>query len=188
VDGEQSLKNLRFIISAVGPVVFCLATFTPLASATEFQASGIFNDGALLGGTITIDGNAGMVTASNLTISGAGTFSTIVFQANLGPAAFYSVIADNSIGTEAFSFGILADSLVGFSGGDFCGVSNGNCFVSVYYPLSHPLNEISLSNGNLVGPSGVAPEPAAISFWGTVLAGSIMLYQYRRQRGSLIEE
>jgi len=186
--GEQSLKNLRFAILALGPVVFCFASFVSQASATVFQASGTFDDGALLEGTLAIDMNAGVITASGLTISGGGTFTTILFQGNLGPPAFYSVLADNAAGTEEFSFGLLAESLVGFSGGSFCAADTGACITSVYYSLSDPLNQVSLLNGTLTEPSGATPEPSAFPLCAIALAGTVMLYQCRRSKRVLFIE
>jgi hypothetical protein len=176
------LKSIRFILSAIGPIVFCLASFTSQAHATVFEASGLFADGAALGGTLTIDTNAGKVSSSDLTISGAGTFSTLVFQFNFGFPVFYSVIVDDSAGTKEFSFGLLTNNLVGYTGGDFCSDSNGGCLTSVYYPTSAPLDEVRLSTGILIGPSGVAPEPEMLSFWGTAFAVGFFLYPSVRER------
>jgi len=184
------LRKTRFILRAARPIVLCLVSFAAQAYATDFQATGLFTDGSTLGGTLTIDTNVGTVTASDLTISGAGTFSTLVFQFNYGAPAFYSVIADNTAGTEEFSFGLLADSLVGYTGGDFCGDSNGgSCLSSVFYPTSDPSNQVSLSNGSLTGTSGVAPEPAALSFLGTAFAVGLMFhYGSRKRNGSSVKE
>jgi hypothetical protein len=172
------LKNLHRVISTVGFIVLSLASFAPQASATVFQASGVFDDGAILGGAITVDASAGIVSESNLTISGAGTFSTIIFQGNFGPPAFYSVIVDNSTSSEEFSFGLVTDTLVGFSGGNFCGDSNADCLASVYYATSDPLNQISLSNGEA---RAAVPEPAMLSFWGTLFVACMVLFQYHHR-------
>jgi len=184
------LRNTRFILRAARPIILCLASLAPQAFATDFQATGLFTNGATLGGTLTIDTNVGTVTASDLTISGAGTFSTLISQINYGPPVFYSVVADNIAGTEEFSFGLLADSLVGYTGGDFCGDSNGgSCLSSVFYPISDPFNQVSLSNGTLIGTSGVAPEPAALSFLGTAFAVGLMFhYGSRKRNGSSVKE
>jgi hypothetical protein len=175
---STKLKSLHCFISTVGLIILSLASFAPPASATVFQASGVFEDGAILGGTIAIDTSAGLVSESNLTISGAGTFSTIIFQSNFGPPAFYSVIVDNSTLSEEFSFGLVTDTLVGFTGGNFCSDSTADCLASVYYSTSDSLNQISLSNGEV---RAVAPEPAMLSFWGTLFVACIVLFQYHRK-------
>ena len=183
------MRNTRFILRAVRPIILCLVSLATQAYATDFQATGLFANGATLGGTLTIDTNVGTVTASDLTISGAGTFSTLISQFNYGPPVFYSVIADNAAGTEEFSFGLLADSLVGYTGGDFCGDSNGSCFSSVFYPTSDPSNQVSLSSGSLIGTSGAAPEPTTLSFLGIAFAAGLMFhYGGRKRNGSSVKE
>lgn len=177
VEGTK-LKNLPHIISNIGFIVLSLASFAPQVSATVFQASGVFDDGAILAGTIAVDVSAGIVSESNLTISGAGTFSTIIFQQNFGPPAFYSVIVDNSTSSEEFSFGLVTDTLVGFSGGNFCSDSNADCLTSVYYSTSDPFNQISLSSGEV---RAAVPEPAMLSFLGTLFVACTVLFQYFRR-------
>jgi hypothetical protein len=179
---SKTLKNGHFILAKAASVIICVAGLASQAQASVFQADGLFADGSTLGGTLTIDTNVGAVTASDLTISGAGTFSTIVFQQNFGSPLGYSVIADNDIGTEEFSFGLVTDSLVGYAGGDLCSESSVGCFSSNYYPISSSFDQVALSNGRLIGESSAVPEPGALSFWSTPFALGLLFYRRARSR------
>jgi hypothetical protein len=176
---------MHFASSALAPLTFYLVSFASQASATVFQATGTFDNGALLGGALTIDVNDGAITASSLTITGAGTFSAILFQDHSGPPIFYSVLADNTAGSEEFSFGLFADSLIGFNGGSFCAADTGACLASVYYPLSDPFNQSSLLSGNL---AGATPEPSALYLCGITLMASMILRGSRCSKASLLKK
>jgi hypothetical protein len=166
--------------------VISLVSFASQGRATVFQADGLFGDGSVLGGTLSIDTNIGTVTASDLTIGAAGTFSTIVLQGNFGPGLGYSVVADNAAGTEEFSFGLLTDSLVGYAGGDLCSDRSIGCFSSIYYPISDPSTSTSLSSGSLVGPSAATPEPAFLFLCGAPFAMGLVCYNSRRKTQPLV--
>ena len=175
------MKNTRVFFCAAGFVVLCLAPFTSQAHATTFQAEGVFADGATLGGVLTIDTNTGSVVSSGLTISGAGIFSTLISQANVGAPLFYSVVVDNTEASEEFSFGLLANTLVGYSGGNLCSNNTGNCFASVYYPIPDRLRQVSLLSGSLIEPSGIAPEPAGLSFCIIAFAIGALIFNRRKR-------
>jgi len=162
-------------------VVISAVSFASQGHATVFQADGLFSDGSVLGGTLSIDTIAGTVTASDLTIGAAGTFSTIAFQFNFGSPVGYSVRVDNVAGTQEFSFGILTDSLVGYAGGDLCGENSIGCFSSIYYPLLDPSDSTALSSGGLIGPSAGAPEPAFLFLCGAPFAFGLLCFNSRRK-------
>jgi hypothetical protein len=178
---ENNLKNLRFTLSTAASVVISLVSFASQGHATVFQAEGLFSDGSILGGTLSIDTNTGTVTASDLTIGVLGTFSTIIFQANSGSPLGYSVIADNAAGTEEFSFGLVTDSLVGYGGGDLCSQGTVGCFSSNYYPILDPFDQTALSTGRVIGASAAAPEPAFLFLCGTPFAFGLLCFHWCRK-------
>jgi hypothetical protein len=182
---NRVLKNTRLILCAVGLVSLCLAPFASPTYATTFQAQGVFADGATLDGVLTIDTNSGSVVSSGLTISGVGTFSTLISQANFGAPLFYSVVVDNTVSSEEFSFGLLANTLVGYSGGNLCSNTTGNCFASVYYPIPDRLRQVSLLSGSLLEPSGLAPEPAGLSFCATGFVIGALIFNRRKRFASV---
>jgi hypothetical protein len=179
---SKTLKKIRFTASTAASVAICLASLASQAHATVFKADGFFSDGASLGGTLTVDTTLGEVTESDLTIAGAGIFSTIEFQSSFGPVLGYSVVVDNVAGTEEFSFGLLTDTLVGYAGGDLCSDSSVGCFSSNYYPIVSPFDGVSLSSGRLIGESAAVPEPAALSCVSTFFALFLVFCHWFRNR------
>ena len=180
------MKNLRSTLFIAASVVISLMSFASQGRATVFQANGLFDDGSVLAGTLSIDTNIGTVTASDLTIGAAGTFSAIILQGNFRPGLGYSVVADNAAGTEEFSFGLLTDSLVGYAGGDMCSDSNIVCFSSIFYPISDPSASTSLSSGSLVGPFAATPEPAFLFLCGIPFAIGLLYFNSRRKTQPLV--
>ena len=71
-----SIRSLLLLVS----VMLCASTAN--AEIIIFSMSGTFTDGAVLGGTMTIDNVAGTVTQSNLTVGApdAGIFNIIGYS------------------------------------------------------------------------------------------------------------
>src|SRR5580704_17866950 len=88
------------------------------ADVLTFDASGLFDGGYTLGGTVRIDNTLGTVIASNLTISGAPAlpspdrFTTILAATptRLGGGTFDFNVEDSS--GNKFSSGLTASTLV----------------------------------------------------------------------------
>ncbi len=146
------------------------------ADAAVFYASGIFEDGSVLSGTLTIDTIAGLITDSNLVVGppSAFTFTVIVNQGDLPAPFFYSVRVRNAGATEDFSFGLLTHSLVGYTGGEICSLATPTCSYSNLLNTGTNLAEPALSSGSLSD----VPEPATVALVGTAVA----LLRLRRRR------
>jgi hypothetical protein len=98
------------------------------ASVVAFQASGTFQDGSVLSGTMMIDTAAGTVTAGNLAVSGnAAHFTTLDFQRTWPPSSpfLWEVQFDNGqSAANALTFLFPPVSLVGYTGGILCGINS----------------------------------------------------------------
>src|SRR5262249_55922666 len=112
--------SMAYLLKVLAPIAFCLTGLASEAHATVLTATGTFSNGSVLTGTLTIDQGIGVITASDLTITGIGEFVDIVSQLNFGPPVYYSAIVNDTTQTEQLSLGLLADSLIGYTGGDLC--------------------------------------------------------------------
>lgn len=139
------------------------------AAATLFDASGVFDNGATLSGTLTFDAVNGSVASIYLEISPpvSGTFPSIVAQGSLA-SPNYTISAQISPSNETQTLLLLIPSstLVGYGGGPFSG--------SVF-------NSITSQGSRLA--SGLfteVPEPASVVLLGAGLAAALS----RRRRES----
>ena len=143
------------------------------ADVLTFDASGLFDGGYTLGGTVRIDNTLGTVIASNLTISGApalpspDSFTTILAATptQLGGGTFDFNVEDSS--GNIFSSGLTASTLVGFTGGVFCSNQTPNSCGSAFEDFSNGFSFYSLQSGTLSLANAV-PEP---STWAMMILG-----------------
>ena len=141
------------------------------ADVLTFDASGLFDGGYTLGGTVTIDNTHGTVVASNLTISGApalpspDSFTTILAATPTQVGTFDFNVEDAS--GNIFSSGLTASTLVGFAGGVFCSNQTPNSCGSVLEDFSNGFSFYNLQSGTLSQIAAV-PEP---STWAMMILG-----------------
>jgi hypothetical protein len=142
------------------------------ASATVFFATGTFQDGATLSGTLTIDTVSGVIDGSDLEVTApdAFTFVNVVGQGSNSAPLFYSVTDRNAASTEDFDFGLPVLSLVGYTGGAFCSVATEpGCLASNLFDLITSTTGSVLEAGTLsLTP---APEPASLALFAGGLLG-----------------
>ena len=114
---------------AILAVVLAFVAGTCRADLIIFDASGTFQGGTALGGTVTIDTTVGDIISANLTASSLDnpTFSGILNQGELiSPPGLYFAQVD----AEPFPFttlflAIIGDSLVNYAGGPLASLGAG---------------------------------------------------------------
>lgn len=146
-----------------------LNTCVAHAEVLTFDATGLFEGGYTLGGTVTIDNTLGTVVASDLTISGApalpspDSFTTILAAKPV--SGLFDFNTEDSSG-NIFSSGLTASTLVGFIGGAFCSGQTPICG-SALEDFSNGFSLYELQSGTLSLTNAV-PEP---STWAMMFAG-----------------
>lgn len=161
-------------------MLLCLALLVGALNSTAaqaniltFDASGLFEEGYTLGGTLTIDNTLGTVLASNLTISGAPSLpSPDSFTSILAaqPIAYNGGLFDLNVQDSAgniFSSGLTAPTLVGFTGGAFCSDQTSSLCGSALEDFSNGFSLHELQSGTLTLTAAV-PEP---STWAMLILG-----------------
>ena len=134
------------------------------ADNVVFDASGQFDDLAILGGTLTIDTAAGSIVSSALTISNAGTFDQV---GSTSPVEPYDSIPDYFFGAFFHSSALPGafldlyidlgpvNSLIGYTGGRL-GTAD-TVFAQSFYTLQ---TDPGLTSGTLTAEA--APEPSTV--------------------------
>jgi hypothetical protein len=169
-------------------LLFSVLNFTAArADVLTFDASGTFDGGFTLGGTVTIDNTLGTVVSSDLTISGApalpnsDSFSAILAASpsQVGGGLFDFNVEDSA--GNIFSSGFTAPTLVGFTGGSFCSEQTPSACGSVLEDFSNSFSFYELQSGTLSLPVSAVPEP---STWAMMILGFFGLgfMAYRRKQ------
>jgi hypothetical protein len=134
-----------------------------------FEASGTFNSGSVLSGTVTIDTTTGIAEAVDLVASAPASldFTFIQFQAVL-PGLFYEIITGpTAVGLPNFNFGPLdTTTLINYDGGPLYPGSD------IFY--SSDRFDV-ITNGALTA----IPEPSSWALLGIGLLGVSMIRRYR---------
>ena len=149
-----------------------LSTSLAAHADTLFNASGTFNDGSNLTGTVTIDTTSGSVTSVNLIVTGVSnfTFVDIVGQQPDRSPSQYFVGVENAAGTEDFNFALpdspTGNPLVGYTGGRICSDTSPCSTTSNLYNLQTNTFGSRLSTGTL---TAATPEPSSILLLSTGL-------------------
>jgi len=169
-------------------VLAAMSLAVPVSAApVVFSASGIFTDGSLLTGTLTIDTTLGVATGSAIQITAPIAFDAVVIQPN-----FYSLTGTTFIELGATTLGypylmllIHASTLVGYTGGSLCSNVDSSCD---WNPSSWETGTdfVSLSSGSLTAQSSVAavPEPGTFGLLALPLL-AFALWRRRRAEARL---
>ena len=173
------MPSLFKTICAVLCLVFGLCFAAPIAHAdTVFTVTGSFDNGAILSGTATINTSTGIVTAFDLSTTGAfvsGPYTTV----DPGQGPFFNQYFVSST-LSIFGIDLLfppPGSLVGYAGGSLCSDLVPCTFISFLAGPS-PLATFNLTSGSLT-PQAATPEPSSLFL---MLAGAGLVSAMRKRR------
>ena len=158
------------VIAALSVFLFCATC----ANAEVFKASGTFDDGATLSGTITVDTSVGTITASDLSVSAPDSVDFVDdIYAQHGNGAEYVFGSKN--GDNFLEISLAVGSLVGYTGSqinNFSVFSNPNSGYNTY-----------VTAGEFT--PAPAPEPATVWLFGSTLAVGWLLRRRSTRTGKL---
>jgi hypothetical protein len=184
--------NRLVLISAV--LVLATGAISPArADVTRtFLASGTFDDGSTLDGTLTIDVTTGDVTAADLmrypTHGRVEQFSTVQDVLSQSPSADGTTI-QLSVGYTPLYLDLIvfAPSLVGYQGGELASetdplsylvVDGSNSYVDDAVSAYYSEGSVNLLQGSLIAP---VPEPSTLVL-SVIGAGICALHGWARHR------
>jgi hypothetical protein len=162
--------------------VLLVAIGAPIAHAdTVFTVTGSFDDGAILSGTATINTTTGLVTAFDLSTTGAfvsGPYTTV--DPGQGPFnGQYSV--SSTLSNSSIDFLFPSGSLVGYAGGSLCSLPLNCPYVSF---LTAPSGNFALASGSLT-PQVTTPEPSSVAL---MLLGVGLVFVMRKRIGQRLPQ
>lgn len=167
-------KSLWIILT-----VLVVAIAAPIAHAdTVFTVTGSFDDGAILSGTATINTMTGLVTAFDLSTTGAfvsGPYTTV----DPGQGLFngqYSV--SSTLSNSSIDFLFPSGSLVGYAGGSLCSLPV-NCPYVSFLTITAPFGNFALASGSLT-PQVTTSEPSSVAL---MLLGVGLVFVMRKRMG-----
>ena len=143
-----------------------------------FDASGTFQSGSTLGGTVTIDVTTGVVTAVDLTASAPDSLNFTFIQVQIPNSTdntdFFLQTAPTAVGLPNLNFVLANSFLVGYTGGPIGSLDQlANGVTSdVFYQFTPQVADLLVS-GSL---TAAAPLPSSawmgLGLLGVLLAGS----------------
>ena len=168
------IKSLKTIVAAAALFLGLAASPAQANVIQTFNASGVFTDNSVLSGTLTFDLTLGVMTASNLIVTGPRNFIfvNIVNQSYTQAPGDYNVGDRNAAGTEDFDFDLpnpAKTPLFNYQGGPFCSRS-ALCVMgrnAALFDLTTSTSGAAL----VVGALNPIPEPTTLALLGTVLLG-----------------
>ena len=169
-------KSLWIILT-----VLVVAIAAPIAHADSvFTVTGSFDNGAILSGTATINTSTGLVTALDLSTTGAfvsGPYTTV--DPGQGPF-FGDYIVSSTLSNSSIDLLFPPPgSLVGYAGGSLCSDIDSCFFISALNIA--PFSIFPLTSGSLT-PQVTTPEPSSVALM-LLGIGLLLLLRKRNSRG-----
>lgn len=172
------MKRMSCVLAAalLSLVVFRSDAF---AAPITFDIAGTFDNGDVLGGTLTIDTEFGNLTDVDVTV-GTLQFNHLHFMI-LGKQGRTEVQLDQGPSTPDPLLRLIfpVASLIGYTGGQICAADTLSCHPTAL--LADPV--LNLSTGSATAAPTV-PEPATLALFGSGLLG--MAARFRKRAGSRV--
>ena len=164
-------------------------TTPPSDVVTTFYASGLFQGGSALSGTVSIDTTAGSIQSFNLQVGSGTAFAFTGPSSSDGVNSINEYVLYQTNGSgNTLDLGFMTNSLVGFNGGSFASLDNpysynGQNYTSAY---SNTLATTDLQSGglSLTPVTNSVPEPGSLAIFGAGL-GILAFGLGRRRRRRL---
>ena len=180
------MASLFKTICAVLCLVFGLCFAAPIAHAdTVFTVTGSFDNGAILSGTATINTSTGIVTAFDLSTTGAfvsGPYTTV--DPGQGPFFFNQYFVSSTLSNSSIDLLFPPPgSLVGYTGGSLCSDIVACIFISALNTTTTPTpsSTFNLTSGSLT-PQAATPEPSSLFL---MLSGVGLVFAMRKRSSGL---
>lgn len=164
--------------------LFALVAPSGARADTIFIASGTFQDGSTLSGTLTINTATGLITSADLIVQYNISPSVTETFANILGQTPSTVDLEGNLFSSLF-FDISASTLMGYSGGALCSTSVA-CAGSIVTDVS-PANGITgvpfndfLTSGMLTSTVATAPEPSTVVLLAAGLLGLMCAMRWKR--------
>jgi hypothetical protein len=160
--------------------LFLSATLAAHAdNIVTFDASGVFQSGSTLSGTLTLDSTTGIFTAVDLFVSSPDTlaFNAVAQLCSYPVAGICTIQSGNGSAYQppVLVLDVIATSLIGYTGGSIGSETSPDFGYSsnIYFGAGIP--DDSLTSGRLT----TTPEPSSIALLGT---GLLALGGFARRR------
>jgi len=168
--------TVLIVVAALG----LIAGVSRADTISTFNASGTFQSGSTLSGTVTIDTTTGVVTAVDLTASSPDSLNFTFIQVQIPNSTdngdFFLQTAPAAVGLPNLDFALPDSFLVGYVGGSIGSLDQpANGYVSdVFYQFTPQVTD-DLVSGNLTATPLPSSAWMGLGLLGVLFAGSSLI-------------